>query len=299
MGVVVRERKGFSFSVSLIAALRFLRWIVLPSTCACARVWLTIPVPKPQPSLEEESAVHGGPAAAESGRSSAADLPLASPSVESSGPSSAPAAPPSSSVPTGSSVSTNPNPRLHTHPCPYAYPYPVPNSNPNAGGDPNHVLHLSSDEEGPSAGDPDDGANGVAGSSDGGGKRRRRSAGLAAPGGRVASVMRYKEKRKSRKFEKTVSWFETRKVYADLRPGVDGKFARPNAGGGEARPDSGEEARADVGAPGDRPDAKEKLRSDASEEVRLNSRDKVGLPEAAEEELGQLDVADEVRLVSS
>ncbi|XP_038976247.1 uncharacterized protein LOC120107141 [Phoenix dactylifera] len=129
----------------------------------------------------------------------------------------------------------NPNPNSNAYPCPYANPH--------------HVVQLWSDEEAPSAGDPDDGANGAAGSSYGGGKRRRRSAGFAATGGPVASVMRRKEKRKSRKFEKTVS-YETRKVYLDLRPRVDGKFTRPDSGGDEARPDSGKEARADTSEAG-------------------------------------------------
>ncbi|XP_010934681.1 uncharacterized protein [Elaeis guineensis] len=178
----------------------------------------------------------------------------------------------------------NPNPNASPYPYPYAYPYPVPNPNlnpnPNAGGDPNQIVQLSSDEEAPSAVDPDDGTGG-------GGKRRRRSAGGAAPGGRVASVMRYKEKRKSRKFDKTVR-YETRKMYADLRPRVDGKFARPDAGGEEARADAGEAA--------ERRDADERLRSDASEEARANSSDEVGQPEGGEEELRQLDAADEGRL---
>lgn len=44
--------------------------------------------------------------------------------------------------------------------------------------------------------------------------------------------MRYREKRKSRKFEKTVR-YENRRAYAELRPRLDGKFASGKGGEGK------------------------------------------------------------------
>lgn len=44
--------------------------------------------------------------------------------------------------------------------------------------------------------------------------------------------MRYREKRKSRKFEKTVR-YENRRAYAELRPRLDGKFASSKGGEGK------------------------------------------------------------------
>ncbi|KAG0448309.1 hypothetical protein HPP92_027908 [Vanilla planifolia] len=62
--------------------------------------------------------------------------------------------------------------------------------------------------------------------SEGGGAWRR---GVAASYRRLECVMRYREKRKSRRFEKTVR-YENRRAYAELRPRVDGKFARREGG---------------------------------------------------------------------
>jgi len=42
---------------------------------------------------------------------------------------------------------------------------------------------------------------------------------------REARVMRYREKRKNRKFEKTIR-YASRKAYAETRPRIKGRFAR-------------------------------------------------------------------------
>ena len=42
---------------------------------------------------------------------------------------------------------------------------------------------------------------------------------------REARVMRYKEKRKNRKFEKTIR-YASRKAYAEKRPRIKGRFAK-------------------------------------------------------------------------
>ena len=42
---------------------------------------------------------------------------------------------------------------------------------------------------------------------------------------REARVMRYKEKRKNRKFEKTIR-YASRKAYAEMRPRIKGRFAK-------------------------------------------------------------------------
>ncbi|RWW08827.1 hypothetical protein GW17_00027712 [Ensete ventricosum] len=47
----------------------------------------------------------------------------------------------------------------------------------------------------------------------------------AAPTDREARVMRYREKRKSRRFEKTVR-YASRKAYAETRPRIKGRFAK-------------------------------------------------------------------------
>lgn len=50
--------------------------------------------------------------------------------------------------------------------------------------------------------------------------------GLPAAGmDREARVLRYKEKRKNRKFEKTIR-YASRKAYAETRPRVKGRFAK-------------------------------------------------------------------------
>lgn len=45
---------------------------------------------------------------------------------------------------------------------------------------------------------------------------------------REARVMRYKEKRKNRKFEKTIR-YASRKAYAESRPRIKGRFAKRTA----------------------------------------------------------------------
>lgn len=42
---------------------------------------------------------------------------------------------------------------------------------------------------------------------------------------REAKVMRYREKRKNRKFEKTIR-YASRKAYAEMRPRIKGRFAK-------------------------------------------------------------------------
>ncbi|XP_072952214.1 uncharacterized protein [Typha angustifolia] len=163
---------------------------------------------------------------------------------------------------------TNPNP--NSYPYPYGYPsyaIPNPNPNPNPNPEPNHVVQLSSDEEEADA--------------EGGGVRRRRrrrlsgSAEAPGPHERVASVMRYKEKRKSRRYDKTVR-YEARKAYAELRPRVDGKFARAESAGDEAGADPEAEERpgsAVQGEVGVQPDGVELGKVDDEEQVGLLSSD--------------------------
>ncbi|URE02025.1 Zinc finger protein [Musa troglodytarum] len=108
-------------------------------------------------------------------------------------------------------ASPNPNPSPPPPPASISVPNLNPNPSPNA--NLNHVVQLSSDEDEQSAGDP--GEDG-----DGSGGRKRES----APG-REASMMRYKEKRKSRNYDKTIR-YESRKVHADMKPRVGGKFVK-------------------------------------------------------------------------
>lgn len=49
----------------------------------------------------------------------------------------------------------------------------------------------------------------------------------AAGTDREARVLRYREKRKNRKFEKTIR-YASRKAYAEARPRVKGRFAKRN-----------------------------------------------------------------------
>lgn len=49
--------------------------------------------------------------------------------------------------------------------------------------------------------------------------------GQMQPLAREACVMRYKEKRKNRKFEKTIR-YASRKAYAESRPRIKGRFAK-------------------------------------------------------------------------
>ncbi|GJN27158.1 hypothetical protein PR202_gb15154 [Eleusine coracana subsp. coracana] len=56
---------------------------------------------------------------------------------------------------------------------------------------------------------------------------------------REARLMRYREKRKSRRFEKTIR-YASRKAYAETRPRIKGRFAKrcTTAGGGGAADDA-------------------------------------------------------------
>lgn len=51
---------------------------------------------------------------------------------------------------------------------------------------------------------------------------------VETPMAREARVMRYKEKRKNRKFEKTIR-YASRKAYAESRPRIKGRFAKRNS----------------------------------------------------------------------
>lgn len=46
-----------------------------------------------------------------------------------------------------------------------------------------------------------------------------------SPAEREARVLRYREKRKNRKFEKTIR-YASRKAYAEMRPRIKGRFAK-------------------------------------------------------------------------
>lgn len=46
-----------------------------------------------------------------------------------------------------------------------------------------------------------------------------------SPADREARVLRYREKRKNRKFEKTIR-YASRKAYAETRPRIKGRFAK-------------------------------------------------------------------------
>ncbi|TVU15370.1 hypothetical protein EJB05_38888 [Eragrostis curvula] len=50
---------------------------------------------------------------------------------------------------------------------------------------------------------------------------------------REARLMRYREKRKSRRFEKTIR-YASRKAYAETRPRIKGRFAKRTSGGGSS-----------------------------------------------------------------
>jgi hypothetical protein len=50
---------------------------------------------------------------------------------------------------------------------------------------------------------------------------------------REARLMRYREKRKSRRFEKTIR-YASRKAYAEMRPRIKGRFAKRTSAGADA-----------------------------------------------------------------
>jgi hypothetical protein len=52
-------------------------------------------------------------------------------------------------------------------------------------------------------------------------------------GGREARLMRYREKRKNRRFEKTIR-YASRKAYAETRPRIKGRFAKRTDNDAEA-----------------------------------------------------------------
>uniref|UniRef100_J3LZ93 CCT domain-containing protein n=1 Tax=Oryza brachyantha TaxID=4533 RepID=J3LZ93_ORYBR len=57
---------------------------------------------------------------------------------------------------------------------------------------------------------------------------------------REARLMRYREKRKSRRFEKTIR-YASRKAYAETRPRIKGRFAKRIPGGADADADGEDE----------------------------------------------------------
>ena len=57
---------------------------------------------------------------------------------------------------------------------------------------------------------------------------------------REARLMRYREKRKSRRFEKTIR-YASRKAYAETRPRIKGRFAKRTPGAGADGEDTLEE----------------------------------------------------------
>ncbi|THU65413.1 hypothetical protein C4D60_Mb05t03360 [Musa balbisiana] len=199
-------------------------------------------------------------------------------------------------------ASPNPNPS----PPPPTAAISVPNLNPNPSPNDNlnHVVQLSSDEDEQSAGEDGDGS---------GGRKRRRSSveGESAPG-REASMMRYKEKRKSRNFDKTIR-YESRKVHADMKPRVGGKFVKTVDGVGEEGDDGaggegghysgGDEARAESSEEG-RADAVEES-TDQGEQMRpVEAGEMVATSPSFEVEqfdggvdLGQMDAGEEVGLL--
>ena len=58
---------------------------------------------------------------------------------------------------------------------------------------------------------------------------------------REARLMRYREKRKSRRFEKTIR-YASRKAYAETRPRIKGRFAKRTKGGAGADADADADA---------------------------------------------------------
>jgi hypothetical protein len=57
---------------------------------------------------------------------------------------------------------------------------------------------------------------------------------------REARLMRYREKRKSRRFEKTIR-YASRKAYAETRPRIKGRFAKRTSAGSETEEEHDEE----------------------------------------------------------
>jgi hypothetical protein len=61
----------------------------------------------------------------------------------------------------------------------------------------------------------------------------QRGAEVPRPVGREARLMRYREKRKNRRFEKTIR-YASRKAYAETRPRIKGRFAKRTDNDAEA-----------------------------------------------------------------
>ena len=57
------------------------------------------------------------------------------------------------------------------------------------------------------------------------GRPAKTGANLAVALDREVRVMRYREKRKNRKFERKI-WYASRKAYAETRPRIKGRFAK-------------------------------------------------------------------------
>ncbi|XP_074589554.1 uncharacterized protein LOC141845388 [Curcuma longa] len=190
--------------------------------------------------------------------------------------------------PSGATLGSNLSPVSGAYAAPYAYqhpfppnpsaaaplPSPPPDSNPNPNpnpsptlsSNPNHIVQLSSDEGEQSAGDPgDDDDNGI------GGRKRRRPSSEGESAGREASVMRYKEKRKNRNFDKTIR-YESRKAHAEMKPRVGGKFVK------SADDVSGEVEEEGVAVGGELDSGGDAFGRDSSEEARTNTVTELGDP---------------------
>ena len=73
---------------------------------------------------------------------------------------------------------------------------------------------------------------------------------LAPTEQREAKLMRYKEKRKKRRYEKQIR-YASRKAYAEMRPRVKGRFAKvPDGGDGASTPPQQQQPAAAVYEPG-------------------------------------------------
>ncbi|XP_042465971.1 zinc finger CCCH domain-containing protein 4-like [Zingiber officinale] len=167
--------------------------------------------------------------------------------------------------PNPSAAAPLPNPPPNSNPNPNPNPSPTPSSNPN------HIVQLSSDEGEQSAGDPGDDDDGI------GGRKRRRPSSEGESAGREASVMRYKEKRKNRNFDKTIR-YESRRAHAEMKPRVGGKFVK-SADDVSGEVDDGASAEQEgVAVGGELDRGGDAIVRDSSEEARTNTVTELGDP---------------------
>ncbi|KAG6524918.1 hypothetical protein ZIOFF_014863 [Zingiber officinale] len=134
-----------------------------------------------------------------------------------------------------------------------------------------NLSPLSSDEGEQSAGDPGDDDDGI------GGRKRRRPSSEGESAGREASVMRYKEKRKNRNFDKTIR-YESRRAHAEMKPRVGGKFVK-SADDVSGEVDDGASAEQEgVAVGGELDRGGDAIVRDSSEEARTNTVTELGDP---------------------